>query len=648
MQSSPSANHQGAPSSSSSRDVAVVPQDNSPNADHDQVQVQAQVQAPVQVAPPAPILPHIAPHNINPPLRLDLVLVQSAVPRLFQTVTILMDECDFTLPKSCKFMEDCLMTRGVDPDKINWRKSMSHIFGRNKNCTRSIPDHVWMWTCRKHYQRARYRNNHEFNKKLIRMVELQILRLEAWSNYNKDRGMPQDGVVVSWTLDVRRREKMRMEENRKRKSMSDDDDENENEEDEDLSAFATDGALVPQWLLDKTGGGKSTAEIQEIVARICRELEDSTLVAFPDIEILPNITGERAKPTYNRARPVPPPPRRRQPPPARRDDPSCEPRDKRQRRPDDNYDTEPGHRLAHPAHLPYRPNPGTAHYENERHGYGSQTAPMPSAWPPRFVDPPRGPYPDARAGPSHQRAFSLDTNTYNQPMSYQGYPEPAGGYTGYSQAPVQGRDYMRDPSYIASNLGQNGYWDADYYARQQQSQPQQAAYPQHEYLRTQAIPGGTPQGGPRPVSAAKHSRNLSTPPRLRPAMHGHPNDSYDSGVQTRYDPSNSYLTAQTAGPPAPAPTASMYPPPAPRFSNPNPYNGLPVPSVPTTHAGGDGGSVPRTAANAAAAAAEYYLPGSTRLPTHGGASASASAPAPAPGAGAGAEGFEPAYGPARR
>jgi hypothetical protein len=571
---------------------------------------------------------------------------------LYQTVTILMEECDFTLPRSCKFMEDCLMTKDLDPATVNWRKSMSHIFGRNKNCTRAIPDHVWMWVCRKHYQRARYRNTHEFNKRLIRMVELQILRLEAWSNYNKDRGMPQEGVVVSWTLEVRRREKMRLQENRKRKSLSDDEDENDDEE--DISALATDGALVPQWLLDKTGGGKSTAEIQEIVARICRELEDSTLIAFPDIEILPNITGERAKPKNNRARPAPAPVRRRQPQPAPRDSPR-ESRDKRQRRSDDHYDNEPGHRGTHPTHLPYRPHPqgpGNGHYENDRYGYGNQPAPMPGAWPPRFVEPPRGPYPDARAGPSHQRAFSLDTNAYNQPMSYQGYPEPAaGGYAGYGQAPApaHNRDYMRNPSYIASNIGQNGYWDADYYARQQAQQQQQqsqqaaaAVYPpqQNDYMRTtQAMAGAPPQvggggGGPPPVGAAKHSRHLSTPPRPRPSMAGHPGDGFGAHDSTRYDPGNQYITAQAAG--AAPPTTSMY---GQRY--PNPYNGLPVPGGggAATHAGGGEGSIPRTAA------AEYYSPASSRIPTtHGGG-----APAPG-GGGGGAEGYETAYpsGPGRR
>ncbi|KAK4121416.1 hypothetical protein N657DRAFT_128738 [Parathielavia appendiculata] len=537
---------------------------------------------------PGRIFPHIAQNN-DPPLRLDQVLISSAVPRLYQTIEILMEECDFTLPKSCKFMEDCLMTKDLDPATVNWRKSMSHIFGRNKNCTRSIPEHVWMWVCRKHYQRARYRNTHEFNKKLIRMVELQILRLEAWSNYNKDRGLHQEGVVVDWTLEVRRREKIRLQENRKRKSRSDEDDDEEDDgnESEDLSPLATDGILVPQWLLNETGSGKSTAEIQEIVARICRELDSMTLLAFPDIEILPNIVGERVKPKNNRARPAPVPMRRKQPQPA----PRTPSRDKRQRRGENDYDDEPDHRAAH---LPFRPHPqgpGNAHFENNRYAYGNQPVAMPGAWPPRFPDaPPRG--------GSHQRAFSMDSNAYNQPaMGFQAnYPEAANGYSGYvqAQATLHGRDCMRDPAYVASNLGQNMFWDADY-RRYHQSQ-QQAAYPQNDYMRP-PVAGG-PQGGPPPAGATKHSRHLSTPPRPRPTMVGHGNDGF-STQDARYEPAgNPYVAAQAA-----APTANMYGQPGPR---PSPYNGLPAPNPTFTS-----DSMPR--------AAEYYPSASTRLPPHGGA-----------------------------
>ncbi|KAK4104618.1 hypothetical protein N658DRAFT_183866 [Parathielavia hyrcaniae] len=518
------------------------------------------------------IFPNVAQNN-DAPLRLDQVLITSAVPRLYQTVEILMEECDFTLPKSCKFMEDCLMTKDLDPAAVNWRKSMSHIFGRNKNCTRSIPDHVWMWVCRKHYQRARYRNTHEFNKKLIRMVELQILRLEAWSNFNKDRGLHQEGVVVDWTLEVRRREKLRIQEHRKRK-VEDEEDEEEGEDGEDLGPLATDGVLVPQWLLDETGSGKSTAEIQGIVARICHELDSMTLMAFPDIEILPNIVGERVKPKSNRARPAPVPVRRKQPQPA----PRTPSNNKRQRRVENDYDDEPAQR---PTRLPFRPHPqgpASVPFENDRFAYGNQPAAMPGAWPARFPNSsPRGGYPDPRAGGSHQRAFSMDSNAYNQPpMGFQaGYPEPANGFSGYVQAQnaLPGRDYMRDPAYVAANLGQNMYWDANYHRQQQQQQAQQAqqqpAYPQNDFMRP-PVAGASPQGGPPPVGAAKHSRHLSSPPRLRPTMGGHGGDGF-AHQDARFESDSPYGAAQAA-----APAANMYGTPGPARTSL--FNGLPAPN----------------------------------------------------------------------
>jgi hypothetical protein len=84
----------------------------------------------------------------------------------------------------------CHMTADVDQAKINWRKAMSHVFGRNKNCTRSIPDRVWPWFCRKHYQRGRYRNGHDYAKKQVWAVTVQVLRLEAWSNLARVRHEP--------------------------------------------------------------------------------------------------------------------------------------------------------------------------------------------------------------------------------------------------------------------------------------------------------------------------------------------------------------------------------------------------------------------------------------------------------------------------
>lgn len=37
------------------------------------------------------------------------------------------------------------------------REVVSHIFGRNKACTRDLANDLWIYWCRKHYQRLKYR-----------------------------------------------------------------------------------------------------------------------------------------------------------------------------------------------------------------------------------------------------------------------------------------------------------------------------------------------------------------------------------------------------------------------------------------------------------------------------------------------------------
>jgi len=63
--------------------------------------------------------------------------------------------------------------RGPGCDGQNFRKSISHFFGRNKSETKKIPDGLWLWHCRKDYQQQRYNMKKE-NKYWI--VQLDLLR----------------------------------------------------------------------------------------------------------------------------------------------------------------------------------------------------------------------------------------------------------------------------------------------------------------------------------------------------------------------------------------------------------------------------------------------------------------------------------------
>ncbi|KAL6238020.1 hypothetical protein BDW75DRAFT_46110 [Aspergillus navahoensis] len=58
-------------------------------------------------------------------------------------------KCNFSYPRPCTAMGP-----GEHPYP---RKVISHIFGRNKKVTKQIPPWSWVYYCRRHYQRTRYR-----------------------------------------------------------------------------------------------------------------------------------------------------------------------------------------------------------------------------------------------------------------------------------------------------------------------------------------------------------------------------------------------------------------------------------------------------------------------------------------------------------
>ncbi|KAK3995138.1 hypothetical protein QBC44DRAFT_390399 [Cladorrhinum sp. PSN332] len=224
---------------------------------------------------------------------------------------------DFRYPRFCVFKLDCAIN--ADPSKANWRKGMSHVFGRNKNETRAIPKDVWVHFCRKHYQRARYRNDEGYLRRIIYMIIDQILRVEAWSNYNLEQGQPEKGQLKGWTLHLRKREsdkrskavddsKVAPEPGRgtKRKAIELDEEIDEDDipaegEDESLASNRVMVSL-PDWLLalcTRVPGEEpvthKSAEIITFIQRLFEDLRPHGKGDLPDFEILPVIEGETAK-----------------------------------------------------------------------------------------------------------------------------------------------------------------------------------------------------------------------------------------------------------------------------------------------------------------------------------------------------------------
>jgi hypothetical protein len=193
--------------------------------------------------------------------------------------------------RQCAYVQNCTTPVDKNGDK-NWRKVVSHIFGRNKLCTRQIPEYVWVCYCRKHYQRARYRNPQGFAQLQCDLVRTQIKRLEEW------------GGVRDWVVKLRKREAERLKPSSSDGTAKSPTKAEKLEENmiEDISAEkATDEVKVgpkgtvkePEeddgiWLLDLVGSSKTTPEILKILDRIEAHVYATTGL-FPDVEILPNV-----------------------------------------------------------------------------------------------------------------------------------------------------------------------------------------------------------------------------------------------------------------------------------------------------------------------------------------------------------------------
>lgn len=205
----------------------------------------------------------------------------------------------------CMYIDDC------DTDSPQ-RKAISHIFGRNKMCTRMIPEHLWVHLCRKHYQRCRYRDQDKWAKAQCDLVQIQIRRIHEWSMTNQING---SGIrLQNWTLTMRKREKMRRMKlaqdtgaiKRKRGASSQDDDDAGDREE---SGYPSTTTKVPDWLVDHCDKEFSTAGILVVFNRLHQDILDGRVGPhFPDLELLPNLLtpeGNEKKPTKPAAKATP-------------------------------------------------------------------------------------------------------------------------------------------------------------------------------------------------------------------------------------------------------------------------------------------------------------------------------------------------------
>lgn len=155
----------------------------------------------------------------------------------------------------------------------DYRKVVSHVFGRNKRCTHQIPEDCWIKYCRKHYQRQKYRCPADWFETQLLLIDAQIGKMEEW------------GGITSWTIAIRKKERELLD--------------NEN------AYYAQHGRLPDgprcreRFLVSYLGSNKTFENIRHLVNVINLECEETKNRRLPSFEFLP-VIDERRNPRPKR------------------------------------------------------------------------------------------------------------------------------------------------------------------------------------------------------------------------------------------------------------------------------------------------------------------------------------------------------------
>ncbi|KAM0798986.1 hypothetical protein BDR22DRAFT_347971 [Usnea florida] len=160
------------------------------------------------------------------------------------------------------------------------RKVVSHIFGRNKACTRELPQDLWIFWCRKHYQRKKYRaEKHEnWHTTQLGLVHEQLDKFEDW------------GKIDTWTIALRKTEQIALDK--------------ENKDGIGYTNYIS--SCWERFLVPYLGANKSFAQIRDVLNVIENKFEEAEYKnrdvkhkTFPGVEFLPYVqqVKEAKKPT---------------------------------------------------------------------------------------------------------------------------------------------------------------------------------------------------------------------------------------------------------------------------------------------------------------------------------------------------------------
>ncbi|KAG9254629.1 uncharacterized protein F5Z01DRAFT_673780 [Emericellopsis atlantica] len=162
----------------------------------------------------------------------------------------------------CYFVADC-------QEDVQMRKCVSHYFGRNKRCTRMLPHREWLYACRRHYQRTRYRQASTYPLMQADILRQQVARFHTWSEANRTSG--RGLVITGWTLALQKKE-------------------------QDMVDSHSPESMVPQWLAARRGRGLTTNDLYQIIERVTHELQERHYEHIPLFEFLPEYDESRAQP----------------------------------------------------------------------------------------------------------------------------------------------------------------------------------------------------------------------------------------------------------------------------------------------------------------------------------------------------------------
>ena len=181
------------------------------------------------------------------------------------------DDTSQHIDTQCVAVPTCLANSG------DHRKVVSHIFGRNKSCTRELPQDLWIFWCRKHYQRMKYRaeDNEKWHLRQMDLVHDQLQIFEDW------------GQIRSWTIALRKAEQIALAKMKKEAKLNKD-------------GVTNTHRAPPCWerfLVPHLGTHKTFADVRKVLDVIQHEFDsqgykkrDKKLKMFPGVEFLPTVS----------------------------------------------------------------------------------------------------------------------------------------------------------------------------------------------------------------------------------------------------------------------------------------------------------------------------------------------------------------------